>query len=284
MDEYADIDTYIINDNMIEDPTDSDYSVLPAGEDVYLPDEETDLPKITKKERIATVSAVKEMLKNAGEEMGVPITEHMESNVIAMTAARTVNVDSMLWFLSGYLYHMNNNTKPEMESLVRDMRSEVKNMQSVSHTLKTASKELSNKLTGVKGEIVEEMNKLKDNLFSVFEDMSATIRFPSTNTNTVNLRGPMTEKMSYPSAPQIKDLAESIRAPIPAVDPSSMIRSTKRKLLVKLNLPDHSEAIPDSLLDDVITDSEAALYMGSDDSLEDLFTPVITRLVSMNLF
>nr|DAF42387.1 TPA_asm: P [Pelargonium radula virus 1] len=228
-------------------------------------------------DNLVDFSIIKEALGHAGQDFGIPITPEMENYVLSLSSTLDSSGDALSWFVAAISYQTNMKTLPTMINLIEDMRAEIKSLQSTNKSLYMTSGDIIKKMTGVKDDILSGFEGLRrsvlDKIVAIPTQVEAVVTGGKVEPQTIDKgRGiketnkPVPEK-SPKQGWVVKDkgtkaMGKSITTKEGEGSQAESLVSAKKKYLIKIGIdPSFVTAIPNTLLDKLITSDELMLFI-----------------------
>lgn len=170
--DYSAADTSLVPGHVLfTNGSDSEDELAESAPVLVVPETVKDVSKLPNRETPHNVAHLLSLLEAAGQEMGVNITERMRQVVTAMSITRTVDVDSMIWFVSGYQYANNTELIPQMHGIVKDLQTEIRQIQEATNGISQVTRDFTGKMANIKNDILKQFTKLSDTINTSFTGM-----------------------------------------------------------------------------------------------------------------
>ncbi|DBA37208.1 TPA_asm: P [Triticum alphacytorhabdovirus 1] len=250
------------------------------------------------------------MLQAACDEMGCEMTDEMWNTVLSASSIYSIDDDSMRWFIHGMTYSHNQKIIPLLGGLIKDIRAEVKLMQSTNSNLKTTAGDITKKMVSVKDEVLSGFDKLRVEVIDKFtnqvSDEESVTSLKVKPLPKKEGKSPVISSGSITEVPKAEQKPKDTKGIDPAViaGPSKLITPThieipdyaepeenvldiaRDKYLIEAGLDDeYFDESMDEVRNDLLGDEELIeLMYGSDDKLkQDIMDKLISEVVMLSI-
>ncbi|DBA37112.1 TPA_asm: P [Pinellia alphacytorhabdovirus 1] len=252
-------------------------------EDPILPEPSMEAAVATNKagEVLTTdLEELEEKLTNACTELGCPMTDEMWNTVLSASTMYEVSEDSLRWFVLGITYSQNQKIIPLLGGIIKDIRAEVKLLQSTNSTLKSTSGDITKKMVSVKNDVLKGFDKLREDVIDKVTGISKAYSHGTeevtpcessnlkTDLNAINKDPQQKGKGIAPISEESHSKEVPTHIPIPeyAEDSDDPLMEARDKYLMEAGLSDEffDEGCED-IRKDLLRDEELIELMYGDD-------------------